>query len=285
VNNRAAETIQLRRLQVKISALEARGGATLRGREEAQSGMESRVKESEEGLHQWFNVELPRLLTGLPLPEDSMATIFDNAREHPYSYSGDGKSGYSEDKGFNLSTGNYLSSTKHPINDRLNAVMGLDRSYAIAQTLCASKAAQATQDLRISSLLEKNSILKEHNLEMEGVLTRWEMDIEASSLACGDSREPFTSPTLGVGREEGPSSMTLEELRKREKALQEGQILQKRLNDYESEILELRFKLERFQGQVLEVNSLVDVLTHEEDVLKGESIRELSRLRAKFKGN
>jgi hypothetical protein len=31
---------------------------------------------------------------------------------------------------------------------------------------------------------------------------------------------------------------------------------------------------------VLEVNSLVDVLTHEEDVLKGESIIDLSRLRA-----
>jgi hypothetical protein len=68
-----------------------------------------------------------------------MASVFDNAREHPYSYSGGGGAGYSEDKGFNLTTGNYLSSTKHPINDRLNAVMGLDRSYAIAQTLCASK--------------------------------------------------------------------------------------------------------------------------------------------------
>jgi hypothetical protein len=38
--------------------LEARGGATLRGREEAQASMEGRVKESEEGLHQWFKVEL-----------------------------------------------------------------------------------------------------------------------------------------------------------------------------------------------------------------------------------
>jgi hypothetical protein len=112
------------------------------------------------------------------------------------------------------------------------------------------------------------------------------MDIEASSLICDSSREPPTGPTPGAGGAglERGSTSTLEELGKIEKSLREVQVLQKRLNDYEGENLELRFKLERSQGQVLEVNSLVDVLTHEEDVAKSESIRELSKLRAKLEG-
>jgi hypothetical protein len=76
------------------------------------------------------------------------------------------------------------------------------------------------------------------------------MDIEASSLTYDSSREPPTGPTPGAGGaglEKGSESI-LEELGKKEKTLREVQVLQKRLNDYEGENLELRFKLERYQG-------------------------------------
>ena len=95
--------------------------------------------------------------------------------------------GYGEGKESNPYGGTYYgmeaqSTVQGPITERLSGALSLDRSYAMAQSLCVCKAAHTAQELRISCLQEKNYILKEKTLEMQGVLLRWGEDIEATAV-------------------------------------------------------------------------------------------------------
>jgi len=67
---RAAEYEELRKLQARVAELEARGSSTIRGRDEAIAALDSKVKSAEDSMHKWFKVELPRLVSGLPVTED-----------------------------------------------------------------------------------------------------------------------------------------------------------------------------------------------------------------------
>ena len=65
------EQRQHREMQVRVAELEARGSATIRGRDEAVAALEGRIRVSEADLRKWFLSELPRLVSGLPLTEDA----------------------------------------------------------------------------------------------------------------------------------------------------------------------------------------------------------------------
>ena len=269
--NKTLETLQLRRLQLRIADLEARGGATLRGRDEALAAVEDRIKEVEEGFHKWIQVELPRLLSGMPVDEESSA--YYNIPQTSTQYSS-----YSAYSGKNLGpgsgTGGYSEGKdNHPYgNTGSRSAVPSERSYALEQSLCVCKAAQSAQELRISTLLEKNYILKERCMEMQGVLTRWGGDIEATTaqlaLTSGDTAGSTTqsSPHTDMG---GDSTLLILEL-------------QKRMTDIESDNVELKGRLSQAMSQVEEQTNLVDILTGEEDALQGEATREVSRVRMKL---
>ena len=279
--SRVAERLELRRLQVKVAELEARGGPSLRGRDEALFGLDERIKTTEASIHAWFKVELPRLMGGLPLQEESMANYFDSIdqRSAAAGYGLASSSGFSEGKDAAGNNGRsfFGSSSSFPISSQLGAVMGMDKSYALAQTLCACKAGQAVRDMQITGLKEKNYILKERNVELEMVLKRWRKDIDdtAAQLA---SLLPLSASVNGSS-----GTTTLRGLDgsvdKNERLAVQVEEWQRRSQDLEGTSIELKAKLDRANSRLEEMAQLVDVLTSEGDNLKGESTRQLTRTR------
>ena len=64
------QKITLLQQQIALAEKEAKGSTSLRAREEASQSMEGRISESERTLKKWMKVEVPRIVTGLPLTED-----------------------------------------------------------------------------------------------------------------------------------------------------------------------------------------------------------------------
>ena len=282
--SRVAERLELRRLQVKVAELEARGGPSLRGRDEALSGLDERIKTTEASMHAWFKVELPRLMGGLPMQEESMANYFDSIdqRSAASGYGGYGyassSSGFPEGKDAAGNNGRsfFGSSSSFPISSHLGAVMGMDRSYALAQTLCACKAGQAVRDMQITGLKEKNYILKERNVELEMVLKRWRKDIDDTAVQLA-SLLPLSAinGSSGATNLRGPDGS----VDKTERLAIQVEEWQRRSQDLEGTSIEMKAKLDRANSRLEEMAQLVDVLTSEGDNLKGESTRQLTRTR------
>ena len=280
--SRVAERLELRRLQVKVAELEARGGPSLRGRDEALSGLDERIKTTEASMHAWFKVELPRLMGGLPLQEESMANYFDSVdqRSAASGYGLASSSGFPEGKDAAGNNGRsfFGSSSSFPISSHLGAVMGMDRSYALAQTLCACKAGQAVRDMQITGLKEKNYILKERNVELEMVLKRWRKDIDDTAVQLA-SLLPLSSASVNGGSGKtnlrGPDGS----MDKAERLAIQVEEWQRRSQDLEGMSIEMKAKLDRANSRLEEMAQLVDVLTSEGDNLKGESTRQLTRTR------
>jgi len=112
VELRSAATLsKLKRYEARIGELESKGDANLVAREEAAHNMESRVVRMELDLNRWFKNELPKLASGMPVGED----MHSFSGPSPPAPAGDGD--------------------------------GPDRNYALAQALCVSKAAQASQEV------------------------------------------------------------------------------------------------------------------------------------------
>jgi hypothetical protein len=65
--------IRLLQHQLRIAEQESRGSVYLQAREEAVSAVEDKLKTLEQSFYDWFRVELPRLVAGLPITEDSFA--------------------------------------------------------------------------------------------------------------------------------------------------------------------------------------------------------------------
>ena len=278
--SKSVTILQLRQVQHRVAELEFRGGDSLKGRDEALIGVEDRIKAAEEGYHTWFSVELPRLLQGLPLEEVSMANFFDTpyaqmphtqysgggdmgglgglAGSGPGSGQGSGSGGFSEGKEF--------ESTYVRINPK---GLGSTSTYALAQTLCVCKASQSAQDMRISNLLEKNYVLKEKAMEMQGVLTKWGGDIEATAEHLARCEEEWNAATTGTTRTTrtggqgtgavvtGSISKVTDNIDGSTKIAQ----LQQELMTSEGKKIELQGELDRALSQVTEQCSLLDLLT------------------------
>ena len=300
--SRAAELLELRRLQVRVAELEARGGPSLRGRDEAVRGLEERVRATEQSLQTWFAAELPRLLSGLPLKEEAMATYFDSAgldRRSPAagfssefvfgpSVSGAGfaevKDAGSASDRTNTFFGN-ASGGGHapfPLSAQLGAAMGMDRSYALARTLCTSQAALAARDVQITGLLEKNYILKERNVELEMVLRRWQADVDATAALLADLSGMPGGRHADMKASRPLSSSHPVGLDKAERLAAHADEWQRRSLEMEGAGIEAKAKLDRANARLAEMAHLVDVLTSEGDNLKGESTRQLTRVRTEM---
>jgi len=272
--SRAAELLELRRLQVRVAELEARGGPSLRGRDEAVRGLEERVRATEQSLQTWFAAELPRLLSGLPLKEEAMATFFDSAgldRRSPAA-------GFSSDFVFASGGGQ----APFPVSAQLGAAMGMDRSYALARTLCTSQAALAARDVQITGLLEKNYILKERNVELEMVLRRWQADVDATAALLADLSGMPGGRHADMKASRPLSSSHPVGLDKAERLAAHADEWQRRSLEMEGAGIEAKAKLERANARLAEMAHLVDVLTSEGDNLKGESTRQLTRVRTEM---
>jgi hypothetical protein len=273
--SRSLETLQLRQLQLKVAELEARGGAVLRGRDDALAGVEDRVKAAEESFHKWAQVELPRLLNGLPLEEESMATFFDSPHAHTRTLRR--SSGYSEGKEDIYPSGASGWDQHHTGTGAGSGggsgSMPFDRTYALAQSLCVCKTAQAAQDMRISTLLEKNFILKERAMEVQGLLRRWGADIEATAVLL-----TRTAALEGAGNRVSDGS-TVRADGTVQAMTAELMEMQRSVTETERVNIELKGSLDQALSQLKEQSNLVDLLTSEEDVLQRDAVKDLTRLR------
>ena len=243
-------------MQHRIAELESRGSATLRGREEAAFMLESRIKSCEESMHRWFKVELPRLISGLPLTEDTLGVDLSANIEIDFI----------PGLGINMDA-------RHSA-----AALGLDRTFALAQALCCSKASATVQDAKLLGALEKNSLLKSRVIELEGVLTRWKSDIDAAGT--------FASSTNYSG---GLISHT--DIQEQETALyaksetETGlmdriQHLTARLLEVEEENIVSSGRLEHATEKNVELKGLVDLFMKEEEILKQKVTKQITKIRS-----
>ena len=319
--SRTAETLQLRKLQLKTAELESKGSSVLRGRDDAIYGFENRIKESEDNLCNWIKTELPRLLSGLPLPEDSMATFFDNPSVPiPRNYVSSSirnvlqNTGelHHEVKENNTYTGNNTfdhsrsgpstygvqlqSQTSYPVTDRLMGALSVDRTYALAQSLCTCKAAHTAQEMRISALQEKNSILKERSLEMQGVLIRWEEDIEATSVYLNDYRTNNNVTNTNSNTIDNDKKLNdirsnhhllsfSEIVTKSEKSDLEMIELKKNMMEIRFENIELQNEIDRYNNQLKDMSNIIDIMNDEENVIKNERNENTMKWRNKMENN
>jgi hypothetical protein len=193
--------------------------------------LEEKIKQSESSLQSWFNVELPRLITGLPVTEDT----------YPAS------STFSFD-------------TMLPIASRLTRDLGLDKTFALSQALCAAKVINAAFELKYTLLNEKYATAQERNVELEGVIMRWKQEIEYIHRIRQSSVFDFTN-------QQRNDQQTSES----EKLL----VVQSESN-HEEDILELKgrldFALQRLEQQQLYINELA----LEESGLQQESSEQLA---------
>jgi hypothetical protein len=250
---RAAEGLSAQLLKARVAELEGRGGPVLRAREEALNEMESRLKGRDESVTAWFVKELPRLLSGLPVPEESLA-----------GYS-DGLSGaaFAEDKGTYGAAGGGLGySPSLPISSRMAGVMGLDRSFALAQALCASKAAQSALESRVSGLSERNSLLREKVLELEAVIGRWRHSVEKAFVgAAADSKQ---------GSDKADLDLVL---------LADAKKSSLRATELEEQVIVLSGRLEHSAARARELQRQVEVLLGDEQVQQDETLDRRLQLR------
>ena len=311
---RTSETLQLRRLQLKIAELESRGSFVLRGRDDAINGFENRIKHSEDSLCDWFKTELPRLMSGMPLPEDSMATFFDNPSASAYVPKNSLRNvlqstggGYAEGKDSRTYSGSNMyggSGTQtqiqnnFPVTDRLLGALSLDRTYAMAQSLCTCKAAQTAQEMRISALTEKNSILRECSLEMQGVLTRWGAEIEETSIILKKCRNDSNKSNADIDTDKLNDNINNKQLnnnisnsdafsyskmiKKYEKSEFKIMKLQKSLADVEYQNIELQNNVDCSTNQLKEMSNIIDIMNNEENLVKNETTKNTMKWKNKM---
>lgn len=225
-----------RQLQCRVAELESQVGGAMgvRVREQATAALQSRVQTVEDTLHKWFKAELPRLLSGLPINEDdiSMRNMFTDGDVLMYP----------------------LYSSVAASSDFM--IHSQSRSYAMAQALCSSKAVQAAAELRAAGLVERNSVLKDRILELEGVIMRWRRSIE---------EQPSVLPDILNGRSDNAfaSGMTSERV---DIALVQHELATIRTKHLESEerATRLSAQLEQCQERSEAMRKLAEHLRREE---------------------
>lgn len=250
---KAFDSRKMLSMQHRIAELECKGSASLRGREEANHSIESRTKICEESMHRWFKTELPRLISGLPLTEDSMGFDFTSSVAD-----------------FNVGLGakNSLSVSS----------LGIDRTFALAQALCCSKASATVQDIKLQGALEKNSILKSRVIELEGVLSRWRSDIDVvEEKLAALSGEPAET---GDAQDRVNAVITSSETESN--LLDRIQQLTVRVLEVEEENIVATGRFEHALERSDEMKGLIDLLMKEEEVLKHKTIKQMAQMRSEF---
>lgn len=273
--------------------------------------LENKLKTTEESMHHWFKTELPRLVTGLPVTEDILSYIdFNNNIENlnpnmnaifpTYnSYNSSLDSLNKEAIAVGVHEPNHIS-------NKLLSSLGMDRTYALSQALCASQATQAIQLMRISGLTEMNSILKERNINLEGVLIRWKDQIihaeihhnkQSGSEAMLSIEESFKNMKVNAYTSSSSSShessgmigaaygsdhviqQIYTYVENESKLTLRVHELTKRVIELEEECIELKAKSEQASTRALEMKTLVEVVMADEQVLKTKATKQLTKIR------
>ena len=182
----------------------------------------------------YFSVlTLPRLseVSGLPVTEDALSDFYDpNAALdgislHVRSCGG----GIGGGNGVGLGGSGGDGGIGSTVASRMATAMGLDRTFALAQALSSSKAVQTSQEARIMGLVEKNSILKERLVEVEGVLMRWRDEIHKTpsskdTPAVSAALQEQTVAIYAGSEENARLNLKIQELSARVLSLQEDNI-------------------------------------------------------------
>lgn len=258
---RSIEVTQIRRMQAKIAELEAsKSNISIRGRDEAVKMLDNRTGAIEDNFKQWVRVELPRLVSGLPVTEDSLAANFNpsGAFDEFGNVSG-------------MSHGDAKEGMTPSITSNLISQMGLDKTFAMTQALGAIKAHEAAQEVRMLALLEKNSLLKDRVYELEGVLVRWREEIESSQ----GSREKQARDDA-LKRQEASLATAAESEAKSAGMIDE---LNTKVITLEEENIEAKARLEYTAQRAAEIKSLVEVVVEDEELLKTRTSQQMMKLR------
>lgn len=233
------EAFKVNKIQAKLAEYESKGTNMIRERDNAVAMLESKLKVSEESLQKFIRIELPRLVSGFPISEDTFAT-YDVAMDYFNS---------------NTSTGNSK----------------VDHTFALVQALSSTKSAQSIQDMRITGLLEKNSILKERNIELEGVVTKWKNDIESTKNIASYFEECLTKW--------GSNQTILVSEQEVNKLKDQIYALNNKILDLEENNVALQGSFEHTSERSEEMRHLVDVIIKEEQTLKSKATQQITQVR------
>jgi hypothetical protein len=247
------------RLVLANAALEVKGDAAFREREAALATWEQLAAEKEAELTAFVQRELPRLLSGLPVAElDRFLPGQLPAFPLPLPTAWSGQ----------------LSGAAGTASQQI---------FALAESLCLSKARQGRQELAVRELTERNLLYREKLAAAERVLLRWrekvEADLAATDLLRLPSPKSAAAPTT-------PAEL-LAELERRAllSAEREGRLLaelEKReaaLLSREEEAIEWRHKCQLKAVQAEQLQLLVDHSLEADEAIKSKAVAQLSRLR------
>ena len=189
---RKQDSLQIKKLQSIIADLEVKLTSdshtnTVTAREEALQIYADSLNKMEEKFYNYINTQLPRLVSGLPILESSLSEFpFEHTR-FPYDSNRAATSTSTNTSNNSNKKGNIhqwkdpasvSSSHRLQITEKVTQELGLDRHYALAESLCQAQAVQSVQNTKIHQLTEKNMILKERNYQLEHIVSTWKRDIE-----------------------------------------------------------------------------------------------------------
>jgi hypothetical protein len=256
----------------------------IRAKEDALNTFNTKISLVEDDFKSWVRVQLPRLVSGLPVSEDCIADYYDDTLYGPTSGAGVSVSGNNmPGLGLFLVDSNdiiVLLSSGGPIAAQLQQQMGLDRTYALTQAVCAIKAQQSVQELKISSLRDKNAILKERNQTLEAVLVQWKREIESiHTLGGSSSTDPVLQAQAAADTQQ--QYIQLYTLKAETDIALQHRIteLTQRLQECEEANIEVNSKLAYANDRSLELQALFDTVAGDEHKLKHKTSQSITKLR------
>lgn len=245
-----------RRMQARLAQSESGGSAMLLARAEAAAALGERAKGMEDTFQRWAEQELPRLLSGLPVTEDSWQLAAAESGAGPQS----SKEASVLDDYRSLFGRPQTDPLGHPAGGQR---AGMDGRYALAQALYASKAAQTMQEAQLLQLKEINSILKEKCMELEGVVARWRAELEGAA----QTTDEVDRRTQQVYNAADAESQALSQLRD----------LSAKVSLLEEERAALTSRLGYAEDSAAAMRQLVDAASQQEHLLQTRAVQQMAR--------
>jgi hypothetical protein len=234
---------------VRVAELESRGSVDIRAREDAMSTFSNKISVAEDDFKSWVRGQLPRLVSGLPVSEDCIADYYDADVYGPAAGAG-------------------LTTAGGAISAQLQQSLGLDRTYALTQAVCSIKAQQSAQDLKITSLRDKISILKERNQTLETVLLQWKREIESPVPHLITSEDKQSHIALYSMKAEADIGLQTQ-----------NALLSQRLQEMEEANIECNARLSHARDRSAEIQNLFDAISGDEHKLKQKTSQQITKIR------
>ena len=132
--------------------------------------------------------------------------------------------------------------------------VGEGTSYALLQALCAEKAIQAVQEVKLTSLEERNFVLKEKIIVLRGTLMKWQTQVQTACSDSDASTEQFETEKVYE------NSSELQRLHEQVRSLSEIVVA------LEEENVEVRARCDHAVERSTELKNLLDSVVDEEQV-------------------